>query len=427
MNSQKRIRFFGILFAIGAYGGAWGLAFAADLKAPMELETTQVLPKGVRNPRFKNLFMSIDSRWDGVGAEQELGSKLNKGVSWNALIFSPQNSKQDQAKLMGLLKANGINDWQNDGPGFTTGKVSTYVNAKVPVLAYGVTDRLTLALAVPVLKIEVNADTGFVTTPNNAQKFYDALCASDPIKCNRVKTQLSDATQNKLLALGYEPIPTHQTIQSVGDIKLVSKYQFTKNESNVLTLKNDLTLPTGRGPNADKALDVPTGDARYQLGVALILDHYFLDPLWLNTYGGYTALLPNKMSKRIPTLESSLSSDKEELKRNLAHQIAAGSSLNYKYARLGMSLGVGYGVQFISKTTYNDGNLEAYRYRLLEGDSPSQTLHATTLMAEFSTVEWFKQNRFVIPLQAHLTYSHALAGRNVTRNDVWMGEIVLFF
>ena len=48
-------------------------------------------------------------------------------------------------------------------------------------------------------------------------------------------------------------------------------------------------------------------------------------------------------------------------------------------------------------------------------------------MGGFSTVEWFKQKKFFYPFQANVAYSRALAGRNVTSNDVVAAELVLFF
>jgi hypothetical protein len=58
---------------------------------------------------------------------------------------------------------------------------------------------------------------------------------------------------------------------------------------------------------------------------------------------------------------------------------------------------------------------------------PLQALHAATFAANFSTVEWFKSKRFVLPFQANLVWSLPLEGRNVTNNSTVAGELVLFF
>ena len=402
------------------------LAHAEDLKTPIELESTQVLPRGVRNPRLKNLIMFIDSRYGANGAVEPLGNQLNQSVTWQTMIAS-QKTTDDQEMLKGLLLASHIGDWDKNGPGSTTGVVNTYVNAKVPVLAFGVTDHLTLALAVPVIKVEVGADTGYVSrNTKDTQSFFDSLCASNPVKCNQIKAQLQDATNQKLTAYGYESIHS-QTVSGIGDVKLVSKYLFRHNEKNDWTLKGELTFPTGIRPNPDKALDVPTGDGRYAFSKSLIWDHKILPALTWNTYGGYTAFFSNHVVKRIPTVLDALSPDKEELKRKMGHLISGGTSLSYRFLPLGLSLGLGYGVQYLSQTQYEDGAFQSDRYRLLEEASPAQLLHTSTLMAGFSTVEMYQAGGSLLPFQANLAWSHPLSGKNVPKNDLVMGELVLFF
>ena len=121
--------------AIAVGVGVWlgslflGFAIAADLKAPIEIESTQVLPQGVRNPRLKNLFMSIDSRLNGAGQGEPLGNRLNKEVTWGNLLSKASN-EADRQKLLGLLKASGI-DPAVGGPGATSGVINTFVNVKV--------------------------------------------------------------------------------------------------------------------------------------------------------------------------------------------------------------------------------------------------------------------------------------------------------
>jgi hypothetical protein len=68
---------------------------------------------------------------------------------------------------------------------------------------------------------------------------------------------------------------------------------------------------------------------------------------------------------------------------------------------------------------------ESYGY--LENLTPVQALHSATLVAGFSTVDWFKEKKFFYPFQATLGYSQPVAGRNVTRNGLTTAELVLFF
>ncbi len=418
---------FQIFFSILFLGFAW-TALAADLKAPMELETTQVLPNHVGNPRLKNLFMTIDSRYNGEGIVEPLGNKFNKSVSWQNLIDS-QASDLEKTKLKGLLKANNISDaeWKTDGPGSVTGKVNTSIQAKVPVLAFGVTNRLTLALAVPVLKIQASVDTGFDTAKHpSGERFMSSLCEADPVKCNEVNHKLRNAIGMKLAALGYEPLQS-KTVSGIGDIKLVGKYKLHQDSVSNFTVKSEVTFPTGIKPNPDQVVDLPTGDGQYDLGAMLIWDYQLREGLKMNAFGGYTAQLPDQIVKRIPTAEDSLSSTKELLKRNLGDVVSCGAGFTYEFPSTGLNIGAGYSFQYLGQTHYKDGQYDSSRYRLLEGDAPLQTLHSATLMAGFSTVGWYQEKKFVYPFQANLAFSQPLSGKNVTKNNVLMAELVLFF
>ena len=398
--------------------------WAADLKAPLEFETTKVLPKGVRNPRFKNVFMSIENRFNGVGQIEPLGVKLNKGVTWDALL-DKQETDAKREKLKGLIGASDVSLASSSGPGSTTGVVNTLIDVKVPVLAWGVTDRLTLAVAVPIMKVQISADTGFESN-EDGNRFLNTLSAQDPVKADEVKGALTNGIQQKLEQKGYEPLRSH-TVQGVGDIKLVGKYLLSQKEQDAVALKCDLTLPTGRAVSPDKAVDAPLGDGQTDFGFSLIWDRMLTESLKLNTYSGYTIQFANSVVKRIPTATESLSDVKETLRRKLGDVATAGTSLSYEFSSVGLTVGAGYSFQYLTPTIYQDGQYESYRYRLLEADSPLQALHAATLSAGFSTVDWFKAKKFVLPFQANLAYSRPLIGRNVTKNDVVTAELVLFF
>ena len=52
-----------VLGAVAVFGA--DSALGADLRAPVDLENTMVLPARVSNPRFKMLYMNVDERLGG--------------------------------------------------------------------------------------------------------------------------------------------------------------------------------------------------------------------------------------------------------------------------------------------------------------------------------------------------------------------------
>ncbi len=404
-------------------------ASAFDLKAPFELENALTLPRGVRNPRFRMITFGVEDRFNDLGVPTPLAQRLNKTVTWADLI-NAQKTEADKASIQGVLAdaGSGISDPSLTGsPGATTGEVNTFAQISLPIFAFGITETFTVAVAVPVIRVDVSAATGFAKT-EDGQKFIDAACASNPEKCNEAADRLNNAINQKLVTNGYQPIES-ETISSVGDIRLIGKYRVYSDEKQSLAVRSEIGLPTGTPPNADKAVDVSTGDGQWDAGLGLIYDLNFSPSLRWNVNGSYLVQFADRLERRLPVGPGdTISATKETLDRDLGDIITSATALVYTWPSLGMNLGAGYGLQYITPTRYKDGVLassETYRY--LEAEAPLQLLHSATVAAGFSTVEWYKQKEFALPFQANLTWSLPIAGRNVTDNSTLTGELVLFF
>lgn len=391
----------------------------SDLKAPFDFENSSVLPARIRNPRFKNLIMFVDEKIGGDGIVEPLGARLNKPVKWQDVIDA-QDDQTQKTTLEGFLASRGI---PKDGSaGSTTGIVNTYANVRVPIFAMGITDKLTLAVAVPVYHVEVNASTGFMKS-NDGQRFVDSL--PDPVKAKEAEEKMNDAVNRKLQRLGYEPIHS-MTVNNIGDISVVGKYRIIEFGREAFAVKLAVTLPTGVPPNANRALDVPTGDGQWDIGGTIIHDHSFTRRLKLNTYAGYTAQLPDHIKKRIPTsFDDILSSDTEELSRNLGDIVSAGTSLQYQFD-FGLYLAAGYTFQQQNQTQYDGTRFDPARYRILEHNT-LQRLQAAIGGIGFNGIDLYKRGKLPIPFQVNGTYSHPIEGIDVTKNDVIAVEASLFF
>ncbi|MEO5971075.1 MAG: hypothetical protein ABIQ95_14195 [Bdellovibrionia bacterium] len=398
-------------------------ASALDLTAPFYLENPLVLPPGVRNPRFANIFMSVDSKFNGAGVSEPLGNPLNKRIKWSEIV-DVQKRPSDRSMIRSALNDLGLD--YDGSPGSSTGAVNTYFNVKAPVFAAGITENFTLAVAIPVVSVAISADTGFIKSPDG-QAFTTKLCTLSVDECNAAARKLNNPVNEKMANFGYSPIES-KTFSNIGDIQIVGKYVLHKDEENMLTLKSTVVLPTGVGPNADFALDVPTGDARLQLGETLVYGRELGYDFRVNAYTGFMALMPNGIEKRIPTaVGDPISKDKEFLTRNMGASFAAGTSVNHLFPSIGLVTAAGYNFQFMSKPSYSVGAYSPERYSYLEDLTPAEGLHSATLMAGFSTVEWYHAKKFVYPFQANFVLSHPFLGHNVTTNDVFSGELVLFF
>lgn len=425
VTARKESRIFLALLAMSAAAPA----LAADLRAPFDFETTKVLPRGVRNPRFKNLVMTVDEKFGGSGGAEPLGYKLNKVVSWQDVLNKYKSDPAKQAQVEGYLKSLGFSS--SDAAGGTRGVVNTYANVKVPVMAMGLNERWTLAVAVPVISVDVNADTGFART-KQGDDFIADYQNKDPLGAEKAEQDLNDAINSKLAGMGYERIQS-RNFSGVGDVKVISKHHLTPSGlfgdgRDALTAKCEATLPTGTPPNVDRLVDVPMGDGQTDVGAMLIYDRYLEHTRsWrANFYAGYTAQLPDHLERRIPVSEEeTLTSDKELVARDLGDVINTGAALQYEFP-FGLNLGAIYGLQYLGKTRFEGSKFSPYRYSVLEKNT-QQLLHSATLGVGFNSVEMYKSKRFAAPLQVNLSYCKPLAGFNVAKNDFMAFELVLFF
>jgi hypothetical protein len=398
-------------------------AFAGDLVAPPALDTAQVLPAGVRNPRFLDVFVTIDSKFGGGGALEPLGQPLDKPITW-ADVLKTQPDGARRQEILGMRKDAGLDG--TTSPGSTSGAVNSYVNVKVPVLAWGITDRLTIAAVMPIVHIDVTADTGFVQNATG-QAFVQHAAEHSPQQGDEAARKLNNAVSDRLQQLGYLPIGT-TSIDHLGDSQLVAKYNTWNDGVNSLSLKGVLTVPTGQAPNVNAALDIPTGDGQFDLGAGVVYDRMITEDLRWNTNVSYTNELSDSLQRRIPmTSDDPLSADIENVSRTRGDLYSIGTSMNYSFPSIGVNTGAGYMYQYQGRTHFTGSEFDPIRYTWLSQQTPLEDMHSLTLAAGFSTVDWFKMKKFVYPFQVNFTYTHPLAGRNVESDDLVMGELVMFF
>lgn len=409
--------------------GLAGLAPTAwaqmDLVLPFTTENTMVLPKGIRNPRFANLFMDVQNKFDSNGMAQPLGKALNKTVTFGEMA-NGQTTELQKAQIQGVTQAAGLSP--NQTLGSTTGEVNSFADVKVPIFAMGVTERWTLAVAVPVFSVNVSVATGLVASAEGQQFANTACQANSGVDCAETINKLNDAVNTKLVSYGYDRVES-TNVTAIGDIQVVNKFQVFKTDRHALALKNNVLLPTGTGPNVNKALDIPTGSGRFGAGVGAIYDVFLPADFRLNAFTHGTALLPNRMVKRIPVAPNeAISPDKEELTRNTGAQFIWGTGVDRRFANIGLTLGAGYTFQYLTAQTYVPGSAyDPTRYLWLDGLKPDETMHGLMLTAGFSTVEWYKEKKFPLPFQANFVFGAPIAGTNVNTNNLLAGELVMFF
>ena len=286
----------GLAVLIGVvFGLAACPAFALQLASPLGLETAATLPAHVGNPRFLDVDTAMDQTYDGTGQVQPLGYQLNKPITFQQMLVTQTPAKQGE--IQGLMAAQGLN--LNDSPGSTTGQVNTYANIFVPVLAYGISDRFTIAVAVPIVHVDVSVAQGFNASTSGNALLTSAAAHTNTVAATDAQNQMNNAINTKLAWAGMDPLQNF-TVNNVGDVQVVGKYRFYDDEYNTLAAKTTLSVPTGTAPDPNMAIQVPTGAGTWGAGAAVIHDLKLPFDMRLNTYGSVPRLHPARRRRAYP-------------------------------------------------------------------------------------------------------------------------------
>jgi hypothetical protein len=318
---------------------------------------------------------------------------------------------------------------KSDLAGSLTADVSTLTTAVVPILFWGVTDRLNLGLAVPVLHVAVTANSGYVQGPSSQTLINRACAVLSPAKCQLLAGQLNQTLNTRLQTMGYEPLQS-ATTDALGDVRLFARYSLWRGENQRLTLKPQIVFPTGTAPDYDRLADTNTGDGRYEIGTTLVYeltDGRGPESNWrANVYSMYQALLPDHPLVHVPTSTSWLSGDRETVTQNWDHRLGAGVGFTYSIVSWGTSAGIGYNIQYQTGSSFSGSLFGADRYALLGDLFPNQWLHSATFTLSFDTFRWYRRQEFPVPMQAAFTYDRALGGRNTMLADIFAADITFF-
>lgn len=409
-----------IVLAIAALASK---AKASGLLAPIALDSAQVMPKGVRSVRLAGFTFQTDDKYNGNGSIVSLANEINRPVSLRQLADAqPKGFERGQFK--GGLESLGLD--LDSVVGTTNGAVDTRVTTTLPIFVWGVSQKLTLAMAIPVVYSNMNVATGW-TANGNMQKVVDTAVAKGLGSKVIAKEQaLQNVVQTKIEMLGYKPLVS-ETHTDLGDINLVAKYQLLKGDQYAVAVAPRVVLPTGRVADSDKVIDIAGGDGQWDLGLGLAGDYFVTSKLSLTASTGYTYQINSFKRKRIPlNWDESLSSDIDESTREkFGNILTTGLGVRWQVHPV-VTLGAGYSYQTKEGDTYSGSKYEQSRYDILAKDTV-QTLQAAQAVLSLSTVDLFLKKKFVAPLEVNLGFTGIVAAQNVPLANLTSLELVSYF
>jgi len=399
------------------------LSQEGGLNIPMSFETSKVLPKNVRNVRLRNSFFQANERYSNKNTVESLGQALNKNITFQKTI----SGKRDDYEAASLeAAANNANIDLNSSLGQTTGNVEANIDVFLPIIAMGITKKWTMAVAVPIVKTSTFVDAGYVSN-NNVNSFAKSNLADKGLKRKvyELQEKTNNAVNNKALEYEYEGLKSEEKT-SIGDIHLISKIHLGETKKLSWSLKQSITLPTGKEADINKLVSLPTGDGQWDVATGFILDYKALPSLTFNMYSGINFQLPHTSERRVPLeYDSKISFQKENLDIDLGDQFIAQLSAKYM-SNIGFSFLAGYTFQYKDQDRFDGKKYQNYRYGWMSNNT-EQKMHSLQAGISYSTLSLFKQKKFPVPVEANVFYTNVFKGKNVLNENMLTLEASVFF
>lgn len=412
-----------------------GLFFHSETHA---LEDIALLPKGVRALMYRQ------------GSITEIGNKYSSNYQLGSIQY--RMSRRVDAKM--IQQINGefvelVKIMNKEFPDYNLGdKVylgdlilegEPSVDFKAPILAYGVTNSYTFAVAVPVVNFKAkisarhegqhNIEQIKAAMPSNYSS-YRGDASSFSARLEDAYRQLQDSANltakvadlcadKNLKCLGEEKQ------SSIGDIQLVNRFLIHEDPKWAWMYRAHINLPTGPEDDPNNLLDLPVFHRTF-IDHAVV-NRYSLGNFKFHNALGYVMQIPDRVNKRVPESENDILPD-EERTENLQRKI--GDSIKYEFNSFyqitpDLNLGAGFTKEWKAKDSYR-GNYEDRNYSLLARNSSVESLKFQANVA-YSTVDRFLRKQFPIPMTLSYSYSDLVSGKNVERQRTHEFNLAVMF
>jgi hypothetical protein len=402
---------------------AMGQVIAGNVDIPVTYNNAQVLPKNIRNFTYMGVYVEPGKKFGNNGRTESLGQGFNRSITFRDMIDGEKDAVK-KGQLAGYLAGKGYG--YDEAIGNTTGLVNASVYAHAPVLALGVTKKFTIAIVVPYKDIQVDVDSSAIASDRLnalADKLEKEGKGDD---ANKLRSQYMNAINKKLTDNGYQELQGFEK-KSLGDIKVIGKYQLTNKKDFAMALIPSLTLPTGETKDINKIVDIEGGDGQLDIGLAWSTDYYLNRDFTLNTTLSYTNQLSDHQALRVAEKsDSTISPDIDpRVKRDLGDLYALSFGGSYSMFE-GFKLLGAYTLSYKERDKYEGAMFDSERYKWMSINS-EQNMQTVQAGFGYDTISLYRRKKFPIPMGTQLNMTNILSGKNVVKDTMTSLNISLFF
>jgi len=303
-------------------------------------------------------------------------------------------------------------------------------------LYYGITDKLSLGVMVPYyfLKNKVHASLDSSTANVGKNPFINSLA---PLPFPGTVPLTTDDVQNligkgldingdgviDIKGFGFKRVETWSD-SGLGDIEILSKYQFYKNNNWRLACVGGVRLPTGEADDPDNLVDIAFGDGQTDLLFRLHADYLAVRNLLLNATIRYDLQLPDRQLLRVPAnVDQPVTANKETVKRNLGDIIEFELMGSYNFTQQ-----ISGGLKYRYTKKFKDDVQDNGKDIISLEDETNPTGHMFFITLGYSTVQMYMEKKFSVPFSVNLAYRNRFAGTNNFNKSQYISlDLTVFF
>lgn len=398
------------------------LCWAGGLATPWTVGSTAVLPKGVRSIRVGGLITNVDGWYNDYGVTSGVAEPFNQNLSYARLLKAEKNENL-KLNVESQLRNKKVD--LNSLAGQSYADINTTAVVTLPAIAYGLTDRWMLAVAMPIVYTNMDVATGFVGSPQLQQLVSDFSQKSRK-QTALIQQKLTDVIATEIANKGYKPLADQEKTQ-LGDIVLMAKYLAHHSLNYSWALTNTFTFPTAHVRDVNKVVDPTPGDGQFDYGITSTIEVPVTGQIKLVNQTSYTIQFSDRRETRIPiTKAERLSSDIDYgATRDIGDIVTSSIGALYSPWSL-LTVGGSYTIGYKERDQWSGGQFSRDRYEVL-GVETEQFMQAAYLEASLSTVNLYREKSFPVPLMAGLGVGKVIDGRNIRHDPLWNLNMTVFF
>ena len=392
---------------------------------PVFAQNYETLPKGVRMFFTRNVQSSVQSSYNKSASETPYKYEINADIA-----SLEQIDDQDVKDVLELFS-----EYPEAYNLISLGSHRLEANAQVDVnayaFAYGVTNRLTAYVGLPIFDARVKMR--YTNVKNSTQEEVSDALAKEygdnwAQTLGGIVEQVHDIDSGIIQSafvnsLGYDELGDWQG-SGLGDMEFGLFYNFYKDYDYGLYTKLGGVAPTGRVDDPDIIQDIGFGDGQWDAYFELGGAYRAAERVIINLESRYTHQFAAEKRLRVPISEDIPLSDvsanfTEKLGNRLDSLIGAELHLN-DWLNINPSMIF----SFTEKAQYQSDNREANRLLALNTDASSKSIRVD---AKLTTANFYLQGKFPIPIQLTLSAQNMIQGRNTAKTDLVEFEFRMYF